>query len=409
MSDEREGESAQPGAGRRTDAQAQPDARAQSEAQAQLGPKAVAGAEPAAGSTPVSRLERRAAAREEHRRKVRTRLWYAAIPVVLAIVVVSALLSVFGGFDSNERVVSTMTTIAQEADAGSGLFFIEQDDALALAVLLEPREEGGVVLAIPSITLLKSGTVFKTLADLYGAGEIRAAEEAVSEALAVLVGPFASVEWAELRFAMVSAGVTEPLAEVLTGLEGEADLVARALLAFVEADCSDRGAAIWNGLDLVGDGPGLRDAVGIDATSISTIAWTATALTGIVVEGDGFKYLEPAVDEAQALLVASSAAAMLSVEVEDGAGATGAAESVGDLLESAGYTLLPMSYSADFPNVELTRIVGASGLAEAAEQLRTLLGTGEIAEDATLEANHIIVVLGKDFIVPSPAETEPTD
>jgi hypothetical protein len=408
MNDERKSESGQPEAGRSSDAQSGAEPQAQPDAPVQTSAKSDAGAESATGSTPLSRLERLDAVREEHRRKVRTRLWYAVIPVVLAILLAVALLSVFGGLNSNEPAVSTTTTLAPKPDAGSGLLFIEQDDVLALAVLLEPREKGGVVLAVPGITLLKSGSAFMTLADLYEAGQAEAAEAALSEALAVLVGPFASVEWTALRAAMVSAGVTEPPAEALTGQEGEADLVAQALLAFVEADSSDGGAAVWDALALQGDGPGLRDAVGIDATSISTSAWTAAALTGTVVEGDGFTYLEPAVDDAQALLAASSAAAMVSVEVQDGAGVSGAAESAGDLLESAGYKLLPMSYSADFPNVELTRIVAASGLAESAEQLRALLGTGEIAEDGTLEANHIIVVLGKDFVAPSPPETEPT-
>jgi hypothetical protein len=45
----------------------------------------------------ASRLENLAAARRERRRKMATRLWYAAIPVVLLVIIAVALLSIFGG------------------------------------------------------------------------------------------------------------------------------------------------------------------------------------------------------------------------------------------------------------------------------------------------------------------------
>jgi hypothetical protein len=358
--------------------------------------------------TKLSRLERLAAARAEHRRKMATRLWYAAIPVVLVIVVVVALLSVFGRFESGDPAPRTTITLAPEPDAGSGLLFIEQDDALLLAVLLQPREKGGAVLSMPGITLVKSGTAFRTLADLYAAGATGALAEALSDALAVLVGPEVSVGWSELRRAMTSVGVSELPAGALTGEEREAEVVAQALLAFVTKNGSERGAAVWDALELGGDSAGFRDAVSIDATSISTTAWTAAVLTGRLVEGEGFKYLEPELEEARTLLSASSAEALISVEVQDGAGVVGAAEQADSLLEAAGYALLPMSYSEDFPNVELTRIAASPDLIEDAEQIRELLGAGEIGEDESLEANHIVVLLGKDFIPPSPAETEPS-
>jgi hypothetical protein len=105
-------------------------------------------------------------------------------------------------------------------------------------------------------------------------------------------------------------------------------------------------------------------------------------------------------------LGASSRAAMISVEVKDGAGVSGAAGQAGDLLESAGYLLLPMGYAEEFPGVELTKIFVAPANTEQAGQVRSLLGVGEIVEDETLEAARIVVVLGKDFVPGSPPESE---
>jgi hypothetical protein len=132
--------------------------------------------------------------------------------------------------------------------------------------------------------------------------------------------------------------------------------------------------------------------------------WTSSVLTGRVVGRDGFLYLEPDVEEAAALLGASSGAAMISVQVKDGAGLTGAAAQAGDLLESAGYVLLPMSYADGFPEIEQTQIAVAPGNTQEAEQLCSVLGVGQIVEDDSLDAEHMVVVLGKDF-APGPPPT----
>ena len=123
-------------------------------------------------------------------------------------------------------------------------------------------------------------------------------------------------------------------------------------------------------------------------------------------QGDGFIYLEPNVEEVKELLGASSRPAMISVQVKDGAGVTGAATQAGDLLESAGYVLLPMSYADGFPEVERTQIVVAPGNTEEAQQVQALLGVGDVIEDANLDAEQVVVVLGKDFAPGSPAGSE---
>jgi hypothetical protein len=39
-----------------------------------------------------------------------------------------------------------------------------------------------------------------------------------------------------------------------------------------------------------------------------------------------------------------------------------------------------------------------------AQRVRDLLGVGEIVEDATLEADHVVVILGDDFGQEPPAD-----
>ena len=93
-----------------------------------------------------------------------------------------------------------------------------------------------------------------------------------------------------------------------------------------------------------------------------------------------------------------------SVELRDGAGIVGAPERAGDVLESAGYSLLPMGYADAFPNVIGTQIVVSPADVEEAQRVRDLLGLGNIVEDPTLQTDHVVVILGKDFGQELPAE-----
>ena len=63
-----------------------------------------------------------------------------------------------------------------------------------------------------------------------------------------------------------------------------------------------------------------------------------------------------------------------------------------------------MSYAEGYPGVEKTQIMISGGNAAEAQQIRSLLGVGDIVVDAALADNVVIVVLGKDYEI-APAST----
>jgi hypothetical protein len=56
-----------------------------------------------------------------------------------------------------------------------------------------------------------------------------------------------------------------------------------------------------------------------------------------------------------------------------------------------------MTYAEGDPGVEKTQVIASAAATERAQQVRSLLGLGEIVQDDTLTADHIVVMLGKDF------------
>jgi hypothetical protein len=353
----------------------------------------------------ASRLERMTAAGRERRRKLVTRFWLTAIPVVLLLVIAVVLLSVFGGLRGGRSSVSTTTTAARQSVAGSGLLLVTQDQALSLAILLQPWDTGGVVLAVPGIVLLVGGGAFDTLTGMYEKGQADAVAAALREALDVPAGPVAVVEWSDFAAAMTAAGVAGVPAGALRSVAEEAEILAQAARGFIGEYASDAGAGLWNGLRMEGEKAEFLRAVGLEAATMAADVWTAYGLTGTVITGEGFTYLEPDVEAAKALLEASAQTATVSVAVKDGAGLAGAATRAGDMLEVGGYALLPMSYAEGYPGVERTLIEVPPGDIEEAQKVLALLGVGEVLEDASVAADQVVVVLGKDFIADSPPGT----
>ena len=343
------------------------------------------------------RLEKLAAARKERRRRMATRVWQTAIPVVVVVVIAMVLLSVFGGLGGGEAAPSTTTTSVSPPALGSGLLLVEEDDSVSVAILLQPADKGGVVLGIPGIALLESSGVFKTLSEIYRSDRIGGVGEDLSKALAMPIGPVVTVAWPALRSAATAAGVGAVPEGELSSVEGAARLLAEALRTFVATEVSDQGSDLWNGLKMSGDKNGFVTAVGVDARSMVDTPWEAADLSGTTFTGEGFTYLEADFEEARELLGALSGEALVSVEVKDGAGVIGAAERAGDLLETAGYRLVPMGYAEGFPAIEQTQIAVVSGSLEQGEAVRRLLGVGTVWEDPTLEAGHVVVILGSDF------------
>lgn len=344
----------------------------------------------------ASRLEGLAAARKARRRRVANRIWLAAIPVVVIVIIVMVLLSLFGGL-GGETVLVTTTTVPSVPAAGSGLLLVEEGDSVQLAVLLQPWDEGGAVLGVPGITLVEGGGVFQTISEVFLTDGTGGVADRLSEALAMPIGPSATVDWAALRAGMNSAGVGGVPEGGLSYSPGAILPVVEALRTFVAVHVSGQGSDLWDGLKLGGNKRGFIDAVEIDARSMAGIDWEATELGGTVVSGDGFVYLEADFEEARNLLGTLSLEALTSVEVKDGAGVIGAAARAADILEGAGYILLPMGYAESFPSVEVTQITVAPGMLEQGAAVRTLLGTGMVTEDGALEASHMVLILGADF------------
>jgi hypothetical protein len=343
-----------------------------------------------------TRLEQMTAARYERRRRTVKRFWLTATPVLILLLVAAGLLAVYGGHGDATAIATSTTVVAPQVE-GSGVLLIEKDQVLRWAVVLQPRESGGAVLAVPGITLLQSGSSFKTLADMYRAGDADTVESALAGALGLSLGPVAVVDWSALQAAAKAAGTEELPGDssaigVVPG-EAVAAVVKTLMGKYVSAD--DHGP--WDDMALRGDSSEFLRIVGLDQAGMSANAWTIAAVTGILVDGEGFMYLEPDVEAAKVLLAVSAGASVASVEVRDGAGIEGAPRRAGSLLESGGFSLAPMNYADGYPGVEKTQIMAATEAMERARQVRSLLGLGEIVLDNTLTADRIVVVLGGDF------------
>ena len=318
-------------------------------------------------------------------------------PVLVVIAVIVVLLTLLGGPEADGNVVTTLP--AEPAGAGR-LMVVEQDDAAPVMVLLHPRDTGGVALAMPGPTLLKTAEGFKTLAELHLSDQGEALQTALAEALGVGSEPMAAVEWSDLRGAMIDAGIDDIPPEALVSGAGEARPVARALLALIGASASGNGATAWTELRLGGDSKEFREAVSAVASAVLAGEWDAAELTGKLVEGVGFEYLEPDVEAARALLAGTAEELTITLQVQNGSGVVGIAQEAGDLLAALGYTMLPAGNPKDFPNVERTRITVSPDAAGQGARVRAVLGVGTIIEDAALGSGNVVVVLGKDYVPP---------
>lgn len=350
-----------------------------------------------------SRSERRTYRRAERRRRSRAKLWLVVAPVLVVIALVVALLTLLGGPETDTRPT---TTLAPAKVYPGGLLVVEDQDDVPLVLLLQAREDGGLVLAMPGITLLNTPSEgFKTLAELCETGRDGELGVVVGDALGVAAPAAASVSWPELRTALATAGVEDMPPETLTSDGNEDEQVARAVLASLGGD-GPGVKELWDGLSLGGDSSGLREAVAEMAASLAGGEWTAAELSGRLVESTGGRYLEPDVRHAKALLDGTWDDVEFTVQVQNGSGVVGIAEQTVELLQGMGYTMLPVGNAQGFPDVKQTRITASPDSTAEARRVRSFLGVGTVSEDATLEQGHMIVVLGKDY-VPSTTTIEP--
>ena len=343
-----------------------------------------------------ARSERRVFRGAARRRKFRTRLWLVTVPVVVVIAVVVTLLVVFGGPDKAQKSVSAVSTTVP-APAGRGaLLVVEQGATPSLMVLLQSRSAGGVVLAIPGITLLKAGDSFQLVSALAGDNQKSLLVGALGDAFGAQVGSVASVPWAGLRAAMVEAGVKQLPASTLSADPGETALVAAGVLELLRAQNAG-SVARWEKLALSGDSSPFRAAVATFAAA--TGDWISAAVTGNLVQAaDGSSYLNPKADVAKALLASTPGGATVIVKVQNGSGVIGIAEQAILQLKPLGYEASSAGNSEDFPGVEQTRIEVSPGETETGAQVRAMLEAGTVTEIETIQPGHIVVVVGRDYV-----------
>jgi hypothetical protein len=335
------------------------------------------------------RSERRALRGAARRRKMRTRLWLVATPAVVLIALVVTLLVLFGGPNDMENATTSSTTTVT-AKTGGALLVVEQNGAAQVAVVFQAREFGGVVLVIPGMTLVREGDQFLTVAEIYAAGDAGALAEVLGSVFGARAQAAASAPWGTLRSALVSAGLSSVPALLQTQDES------RQLASALQALAAGVGlGGLWAGVELQGDASGFRSA--LEAAAGSGKQWTVAAVAGRLVEGNGFKYVEPEVAVARALLSGTPNDSAITVELQNGSGAVGIVEAAAAQLQPLGYQLTPSGNSEDFPNVVRTRIVFSTDSAGAAARVQALLGVGAMIEDPEAGLDQVIVVLGSDY------------
>jgi hypothetical protein len=241
------------------------------------------------------RSERRTTRREARRRKTIRRLYLTAGPVAVLILVVVALFVFLGGPKRESTAETTLsTTVPAEPVAKSALLVIEQEKTVPALVLLLSRDQAGIALALPGTMLIKTATGFKTLAELHLSGQDESLSSALTEMLGVSAGPIASVEWGLLAAAVTYGGAPASSTSADGGITGnDAAMAAGVVMTF---------AGRWDQMELGGNASGFRAALAAMAPSISAGSWTQAMLPGKLVEGVGFTYFEPDVEQVKALL-----------------------------------------------------------------------------------------------------------
>ncbi len=277
------------------------------------------GGAPGPNSGGSSRSQRRSARRYAQRRRRTGRLFLAVAPAAAVIAIIAVLFPLLaspgqgeeaGGVTTGPVAASgaTATTVTASTSGatspGNALLAIEQDGAAVALVLVSAGPNGGVVLGLPGVILLRSGDRFAQLAQLYGQDQQQAVVDAVADALAVPVGAVASVDWVDLRGALTNEGI-EPPPPQLDAKDGDTATIAEALAAAFSKRGAGAGAPFWNELPLAGDVDRFRAAVGAALLAAEGTGWTGQAVTGTLVENDDLIYLEPDIKTARSVLTST--------------------------------------------------------------------------------------------------------
>lgn len=242
-----------------------------------------------------SRSERRSTRREAQRRRTVGHLLWVAAPIMAGVVVIVALFAFVVTPSEGEGAGSSSATTSSASlgRQGSGLLVVEQSGTVVEAALVYSGAGGGLVLAIPGTTLLRSGERFATVAQLFASDQRTALAGSLADAVEVPLGAVASAGWGDLRDFLADAGI-DPLPPVeLDPTGADAAEVAAALAAMLRASGSGAGESLWNGLALRGEAAGFREAVGAALAAVQGGGWTGRALPGSLRQEGVGTYLEP--------------------------------------------------------------------------------------------------------------------
>jgi hypothetical protein len=161
------------------------------------------------------------------------------------------------------------------------------------AALIYPRPDGGIVLAIPGLTLLKTSDGFAIVSQLFTADRQAALADPLAEALGVPVQAVASVEWADLRGSLADAGIDPlPPAELDEAGSDAAGLAAALAISMGKRD-SEGASSIWDVPSLRDDDGGFRAAVAAAFAAGGGRAWSGQGLSGRLTREGDVSYLEP--------------------------------------------------------------------------------------------------------------------
>ena len=263
-----------------------------------------------------SRSERRSVRRHAQRRRRASRLFSAVAPALLVLVAVAVLFPLLVSPGPGERTGGATPTTAPAgtnaatatsattttASPGSALLVVEQDGTAMALALVFTGPNGGVVLGVPGLTLLRSGDRFTQLSRLYVADKQQALAQSLADALAVPVGAVASAKWSDLRAALAGEGIDPLPPERLDAKDGSAAQVAEALAAAFSKHGANAGEPAWKELPLAGDGDGLRAALGAALLAEQGAGWAGRAVAGTLVENGRLTYIEPDVTAARSAL-----------------------------------------------------------------------------------------------------------
>jgi hypothetical protein len=218
------------------------------------------------------------------------------IAALFAFVVVPPESDSTGGASTN-----TVSSVAP-GPKGGGLLVVEQEGKTVEAALVYAGSNDGVVLAIPGVTLLRSGDRFAPIAQLATPDQPAALSDPVSDALAVPVEAVASITWKDLRDSLSHAGIEALPPLVLDPTGADAAGLATALAALMSKGGTVTGGADWDTFSLGGDAEGFRAVLAAARAANPRGGWTGQAVSGLLNQEGDSTYLEPDLDEARDVL-----------------------------------------------------------------------------------------------------------